>query len=57
MAFVTVHGAKHGLSLKQTPKYFMLIKPGVHTLKTTKGVLDLLEKEVLEKGLVAGTGN
>lgn len=51
MSFVTVHGAKHGLSLKQTPKYFMLIKPGVHTLKSTKAVLDLLEKEVLGKGV------
>ena len=51
MSFVTVQGAKHGLSLKQTPKYFMLIKPGVHTLKSTKAVLDLLEKEVLGKGV------
>jgi transcription-repair coupling factor (superfamily II helicase) len=52
MAYVTVGGAKHGLSLKQTPKYFMLIKSGVHTLKATKAVLDLLDKEVLEKGVV-----
>jgi len=48
MAFMTVHGASHGLTLKQTPKYFMLIKEGVQTLKETKGVLDLLSEKVLE---------
>ncbi len=47
MAFMTVHGAKYGLSLKQTPKYFMLIKDEVNSLKEAKGVLDLLNEKVL----------
>ena len=48
MAFMTIHGASHGLTLKQTPKYFMLIKEGVNSLKETKAVLDLLKEKVLE---------
>ena len=48
MTFITVQGAKLGLSLKQTPKYFMLIKEGVETLKETKAVLDVLSEKVLE---------
>ena len=53
MDFVTTTGAKHGLSLKQTPKYFMLIKPGINTLKYAKKVLDLIKAEVLDKEEVA----
>jgi transcription-repair coupling factor (superfamily II helicase) len=48
MTFITTQGAALGLSLKQTPKYFMLIKDGVQTLKETKAILDILSKQVLE---------
>jgi len=52
MAFMTTKGAKHGLSIKQTPKYFMLVKDKVNSLKEAKAVLDLLKAEVLEKEVV-----
>jgi len=52
MAFMTTKGAKHGLSIKQTPKCFMLVKDKVNSLKEAKAVLDLLKAEVLEKEVV-----
>lgn len=46
--FVATQGQAHGLFLKQTPRYFMMGKDGVHTLKAAMTLVELVRKEVEE---------
>ncbi len=44
--FVATKGQAHGLFLKQTARYFMLGKDGVHTLKAAMDVMELVQEGI-----------
>lgn len=44
IAFVGAKGREHGLSFKQSNKFFILVKDGVPSLKAARGILGILDQ-------------